>query len=490
MRYQNRAKLILCLSLVSLTVFSCGGEAAKPAENGNSALGTDSSAETEGITEELPPLAAGKDYGGAAVTFYADTYTGTDFGSFYVSEKENGEVINDAASRRTRAVEEALNVDITYAEPEKDCGKFIRSVLTGEGVYDFLTAAVTLCTDSVLQGTLYNLNDIEGLDLSRSWWLPYVNQELAVEGTQYLATGYFDMATFARTSAVFFSSKLAETYDLGDFYALVGSGEWTFDKLLSLSAAVSKDLNGDGAWDMDDQYGLCGGFNMNGMLIMTTGYHFTESAADGSRTLAGCTERLIDFNRMLYETYQQPWYFNCYPYKGDNRFADASVRFTEDKYLFFLQDVSYAQKFSGAMDSYGILPIPKFDTEQKEYLSYGRPMVTGIAADAKDPDMAAAVLESLHCESKKTMMPAYYDIALSSRYASTPEASEMLDLIFANVSVDFAQIWYSSIGLSLPLHNSCGCVEDYASWYAGISNQFNANLEKLLGSIRDVRDAR
>ena len=45
---------------------------------------------------------------------------------------------------------------------------------------------------------------------------------------------------------LFFNKKLIEEYDLDDPYALVKSGEWTLDRLFSMSSEMLLDLNGDG----------------------------------------------------------------------------------------------------------------------------------------------------------------------------------------------------------------------------------------------------
>ena len=155
----------------------------------------------------------------------------------------------------------------------------------------------------------------------------------------------------------------------------------------------------------------------------------------------------------------------------------------QTSHLFFLQDISYTQRFSADMDDYGILPIPKYTASQEAYMSYCRPSISVIPADVKDPEFSSVILEALQHESQSSLLPVYCDVALSYRYASSKEAAEMLQLIFSNTACDFAQIWYPAINVRPNLHNSIGITENYASYFAGVEQTFNTNLEILMDQI-------
>lgn len=483
----------LCILMTAAMILLAACSSAEPAADAGADI-TETAAETaiqETESAEKLVLPDGIDYKGAKVRVYLEGYLSEDFNVFYTPETEIGEVVNDAACDRTRQVEEMLNIDIEYVTSAKnDMSALMNSVVSYAGEFDLASSVSNFLVSYIAPGYLTDIYGLEGIDTERSWWLPNINSELEIEGGLYMASGYFDMATFSRTSAVFFSTKLAEDYSLGDFYALVEGDKWNYDAMFKLAAAVSSDLDGDGQWTDADQYGLCGGFNMNSMLIIASGYHFTKLDGDGRRVVSGCNEKLLGFNTMLYETYQKEWYYNCYPYKGTNKFSEAATKFTDDKYLFFLQDISNTRQFSADMDNYGILPIPKYDEHQDEYYAYSRPSVTSVPFDAKDPVMSSYVTEALNYTSKQLVLPAYYDIALSAKYTSTPEAAQMLDIIFAGAAVDFAQLWYTELKISPNLHNSVGIIEDYASWYESISESFNTNLENLLTRINEMQTAR
>ena len=99
---------------------------------------------------------------------------------------------------------------------------------------------------------------------------------------------------------------------------------------------------------------------------------------------------------------------------------------------------------------YGILPMPKYDSVQKDYRTCVQDQVSAFMLPATLPEskkeMMGAVLECLASESYKTVADAYYNTALSYRYLNNPESKVMLDLIYDSVSFEIAQIYTDCIG--------------------------------------------
>ena len=53
-----------------------------------------------------------------------------------------------------------------------------------------------------------------------------------------------------------------------------------------------------------------------------------------------------------------------------------------------------------------------------------------------DLDMTGTILEALHCVSYETVIPAYYEISLKTKYSRDVESAAMLDLIFRSRVID------------------------------------------------------
>ena len=64
-----------------------------------------------------------------------------------------------------------------------------------------------------------------------------------------------------------------------------------------------------------------------------------------------------------------------------------------------------------------------------------------IPVTVPDRERTGIITEALCAESQYTLLPAYYDISLKTKFARDDESSEMLDLIFANRLYDIGHIY-------------------------------------------------
>lgn len=126
---------------------------------------------------------------------------------------------------------------------------------------------------------------------------------------------------------------------------------------------------------------------------------------------------------------------------------------------------------------FGILPLPKYDEQQENYITMAYPFVTAIPALVKDPDMSSVVLEALNRLSYLDVFPVYKEIVLQRKLARDNESAEIVDIIGQNVLCDFGTIFFIRInGDIIWPQNICS---KYASWWA-------SNKEKLTKSLDDI----
>jgi hypothetical protein len=133
---------------------------------------------------------------------------------------------------------------------------------------------------------------------------------------------------------------------------------------------------------------------------------------------------------------------------------------------------------------YGILPYPKWDENQKNYITRTSSAISVfcIPASAKDPDMTAAVLEALNSESYRSVIPAYYETALKVKYVRDDESVQALDILREGISMQFVDAYstvfsgYSEIFKNTLVKNS----ETWASDVAGIKEAALTKLADLM----------
>jgi hypothetical protein len=141
---------------------------------------------------------------------------------------------------------------------------------------------------------------------------------------------------------------------------------------------------------------------------------------------------------------------NVTGYTGNlwNDVMDAS--FIQGRILFTNFGMNRVTLFRSMDADFGIIPSPKFDENQTEYYNTVTPYSAtslSIPATVADTERTGIIIDALCAESKNTLIPAYYDITLKTKFARDNESSEMLDIIFATRRFDLG-LMYGWGGLS------------------------------------------
>jgi hypothetical protein len=92
---------------------------------------------------------------------------------------------------------------------------------------------------------------------------------------------------------------------------------------------------------------------------------------------------------------------------------------------------------------FGIIPPPKFDEQQDRYYVYVDPWCTSAVSVpiTSDYERTGLLLEALTYESRYTLLPAYYDINLKTKFARDDESKEMIDIILDNRLYDIGDVY-------------------------------------------------
>ena len=77
----------------------------------------------------------------------------------------------------------------------------------------------------------------------------------------------------------------------------------------------------------------------------------------------------------------------------------------------------------------GILPYPKYDEAQENYISQDWGGLMSVPNSISDPDMVGATMELLAWESSNEVLPSYYDITLSGKLSRDEDSRNMLELL-------------------------------------------------------------
>jgi hypothetical protein len=142
-----------------------------------------------------------------------------------------------------------------------------------------------------------------------------------------------------------------------------------------------------------------------------------------------------------------------------------SARFKEGRQMIFFSKISRASTYTDMEYDYYVLPLPKYDEAQKEYVSTIHDSVTlfGVSFLAQKTDEIAAVLEVYASDALEYTTPALFDVTLKHRYSRDAESGRMLDLVKRTVVNDFACSYPGA--MLLPAYNNplCNIMRVYIS---------------------------
>ena len=97
-----------------------------------------------------------------------------------------------------------------------------------------------------------------------------------------------------------------------------------------------------------------------------------------------------------------------------------------------------------------------------------------------NPEATGYFIELMSAESRKVLLPEYYEINLKGKVARDQESAEMLDLIFANRIYDLGQIYDPGNFSNTLIYMTMTKDRDVASKWASNQKMINKTLDRML----------
>ncbi len=439
MKYTRFLALLILMGLLS----SCGG---------SDLPANDTTTDTSASEPETTKLTSANHLG--SYNFNGATYhiLGREYAKLgnlpsieFDTDEETGDVINDVIYRRNLKVEEQYNVTIEAETcSQSDVATLVEaSQMAGDETYDLVWAHISSMTTLCLQGLLSDYNTMPIIDISQPWWNQLATESLTVNGRCYLQMNYIPFTGVLLSHCLYFNKAMAEDNNLGDLYALVDSGDWTFDTFALLSKKVSRDVDGNNTFDDNDIYGLlCShGTSGIGFAVGADCGRPLDVKEDGSLELTMVSNRSQNVLEKIVSLTTDVSTYMITDYSLEN---DLAIMFGDGKALFysgFLTD-SY-QFFRNMEDDFGLLPFPKYDKEQENYITTitGGTGLLGIPKVLKDAEMVGVVTEALAIESLNDVYPAIYETVFDNKLLRDDKSQEMFDILMNGIEIDFGRTY-------------------------------------------------
>ena len=490
--------LFLAMLMLLTTAVACGKGGEDPAETtaqATAAATTEATAATEApaetnkyeIGDELPE---DLNYNGAEIHFLS---RGRTWCKDVIDVADmTGEVINDAVYTRNAAVEDRLNVKIVDHKDDGDDYSIVNlmkvQVPAGASDYDVVCTATYTLLRGAAEGHFQNFLEMDYIDLSRPYWSQGINEAVTIGEGQYLATGAICLSYYRFIFATFFNKNLFDESSVPYLYDAVEQGKWTLDYQNEITTGFYSDLNGNNVADENDRFGFVINHNRIGVDTYWSSLELPILAKDddGFFVFAPNKERMATavekINNLVWDN-ESSWrvtsrgsdeeQYDLIKFFAEDRAAMVSLRLIEVE----------TDSIRDMQSQYGIVPVPKLDEAQEGYHSHIHDNTDGFCVPlttyGDELSMVGAVMEAMASEGYRTLMPAYYETALKTKYVSDEDSVQMLDLVIDSLRVDSGFLFVDGTG---------GFHQNMRTWIGNGNNNISsalAAIDRVIGKQLD-----
>ncbi len=363
------------------------------------------------------------------------------------AEDRNGDPINDQTLARNNYLEKVYDIKISAIEGSGVSGAVTQMVLNQTDDFDLALYTVDMI-GTLAPKYVYDLKQLEYIDLEKPWYDQNFNKEVSIGGRLYATTGDLPINDDNGTWCILFNKRLAVDTNMPNMYSLAASGEWTLDKLYELAKTVTHDITGEGTIDDQDMWGFQTESYNAYAIIASAGERIASKDADDMPYLTANSERFQSALEKAVQvcgdksvTYLETDYKDKY---GDVWRESYIPTFTSGRVLFKMVGIMGLTVGRDMEDELGILPMPKFEEIQEVTLSpitVNNATCVSIPISVPNIRTTSIITEAIFAESRYTTRIGYYETTLKRKYAEDEESKLILDQIIENRTYDLGAIY-------------------------------------------------
>lgn len=417
----------------------------------------------EGTEPDETTAAGGEETPAPEAPYYLDTLTDQRFeGTTFTIIAEDtdqrpnfdcgtatGNNVNDAIYERRILLEERYGITIeTVSKGSRSkCNTEVKNkVLANDDTYDLVFNAVA---DGGIKGLatsgyLTELNALPYIDVSQSHWSQNFVNNMTINGKLFFVAGGASPSYYLAAVAMLFNTQKAVDYQLPNLYQLVEDGKWTYDKLGELLQQSTHDLDGDNVYQpTSDFIGLVQTLEAGNSYFIAAGGSMITKTASGGYVLELDSPKnveLMDKLRLICGNKETTLAIDAKGVTGLGNTKETKIGlFVEGHAMFATTAMMFAAQELRDMKDYGILPLPKYDEAQRNYITPCNPYApcgAGIPRSASNLELSALVMEAMAFLGDEMIRPAIYDITLQGKVAQDEQSARMLELVYSDIYFD------------------------------------------------------
>ncbi len=395
--------------------------------------------------------------------------------------------VDQALFKRDAAVMERFNTDIIYTEvTTANAVSQMRISATTEHEHQVFFYQAQQLMQLAAEGLLQELSAVPVLDQSQPWWNQSLNTNMTINGKSFVAAGEWSQWYFGAPIAMAYNKNLANDLGVTEIEDLVDGGDWTYEALYKLACVdnqLNADTDGNSVMNEKDFYAISvyqpGLF---GLFVSAGGRFATIGEDDKININISDNASISRLDSIIQAFSSKTTYYST-------QITDAENLFMNSQALFFCAPLGFFGDFLDVKFSYGILPCPKWNTEQKDYIACANPQsnfCVSIPRGMTEDELyfVGMFLEGYGCMSHELLKPAKYDEFMALRVASDPASAERMDQMFADLYFDINLVM--NFGQTRTLVNNTIYSETTGRYASAVKNSqslIESDIAKLLAGI-------
>ena len=337
------------------------------------------------------------------------------------------------------------------------------------------------------QGLVIDLYSVDHIDLEKPWWPSSLTADFTIGDKLWFASGDVSPAFLGEMVGVLFNKTLLKNDNL---YELVYDGTWTQDKMLELAKNFYVDLNDSEKKDTGDRFGIVIPWYIYLDAFFYASDLITVENNDDHLLCVSSTyvsEKADNLSEVLKTFFHKT---------DDGLLADGEENihiFANGRSAFM---VCPGATIMGTMSmretrvEYGVVPVPKYDADQKEYkttITNLYSLYTIFAGSTKEQaNRAGAVIECLASEGYRTVSPMVFEVCLKTRYTNDDDSAKMYDIIHDGVVFDVGRVFSRSALKDITQSRWQRCVIDGDKVWGAMSATIDAQMQNLLDNLMET----
>ncbi len=368
-------------------------------------------------------------------------------GDIYTEDHEIGEPIHDAVFERNIKVCEKYGIELQVSKDEYTAvnNSISRSVKAGSDEYDLCFVHMVSGASLAQSNLVLPFHNLPYVDLEKPWWDKDIRNGFSIRNNLMMVNGDISPTSFSITSCLYFNKTMFDRLDMEYPYELVRSGEWTLDKLFELTKDITEDRDGDSKVTYDstaDVFGLASWYlDVPYSFYYAAGGMLVSKDADDVPFYDPQLERDTKIYNKIYDVIITN---NAYYETNISNFPNVAKVFADGRALFYDAKLASAEELREMDDDFGIIPVPKFDTNQTEYKSFvnGAASMVCVPATVKEADReyVSIIIEGMAAEAYRVVTPVLYETYLKRKVTRDAESMDMIDYIVRNRVFDMAYV--------------------------------------------------